>query len=173
MGATAIQLAVASGLHVITSASSSNHAFVKSLGAHDVFDYSSPTVVEDVRAILKTSRLVGVYDAIGNEISTTSLVAITENIIRPVPAVAVHPCEHPTATFSPKSSKFSTFAVCEPVRADNMASFLVWYRIFAKRGNRNCSLGTFCASSVRKWPTTGKARSSGDWTRPGEPSARA
>ncbi|KAE8334261.1 hypothetical protein BDV24DRAFT_170376 [Aspergillus arachidicola] len=103
VGATAIQLAVASGLHVIATASSSNHAFVKSLGAHDMFDYTSPTAVQSVLAILKTSKLVGVYDAIGNEKSTASLVAITGNIIRPVPAVAVHPCEHPTATFNPKS----------------------------------------------------------------------
>ncbi|KAF3395901.1 Zinc-binding alcohol dehydrogenase domain-containing protein cipB [Penicillium rolfsii] len=109
VGATAIQLAVASGLHVIATASSSNHAFVKSLGAHTIFDYISPTVVEDVLATLKTSQLAGVYDAIGNKMSTTSLVAITEKIPRPVPAVAVHPCEHPTAKFNPKPSEYNIY----------------------------------------------------------------
>jgi NADPH:quinone reductase-like Zn-dependent oxidoreductase len=65
VGATAIQLAVASGLNVISTASVANHEFVKSLGADAVFDYRSPTVVDEIAKAVTNTEFVGVYDAIG------------------------------------------------------------------------------------------------------------
>ncbi|RDH35154.1 GroES-like protein [Aspergillus welwitschiae] len=50
VGSNAIQLAVAAGYEVITTASPRNYDFVKSLGASHVFDYKSETVVEDIIA---------------------------------------------------------------------------------------------------------------------------
>ncbi|RAK95158.1 zinc-binding alcohol dehydrogenase family protein [Aspergillus ibericus CBS 121593] len=50
VGSNAIQLAVAAGYEVITTASPKNYDFVKSLGASLVFDYASETVVEDIIA---------------------------------------------------------------------------------------------------------------------------
>jgi NADPH:quinone reductase-like Zn-dependent oxidoreductase len=47
-GSNAIQLAVAAGYEVITTASPRNYDFVKSLGASAVFDYNSATVIPDV-----------------------------------------------------------------------------------------------------------------------------
>jgi NADPH:quinone reductase-like Zn-dependent oxidoreductase len=64
VGAITIQLAVASGLEVISTASARNFDFVKALGAKRVFDHSSATVVEDILAVLKGSDFVGAYDAI-------------------------------------------------------------------------------------------------------------
>lgn len=104
VGATAIQLAVASGLDVIATASSSNHAFIRSIGAREVFDYKSPSVIEDIVAILKYSELVGIYDAIGNIISSTLLAAITKHLAQTITAVGVHPCENPTDWFHPAYS---------------------------------------------------------------------
>lgn len=82
VGATAIQLAVASGLRVVTTASESNYEFVKSLGASLVFNYSAESVVEDVANKLGQGEceLVGVYDAISNEKSIALIAEILERL---------------------------------------------------------------------------------------------
>jgi NADPH:quinone reductase-like Zn-dependent oxidoreductase len=65
VGATAVQLAVASGVKVIATASKHNHDFVKALGATEVLDYKSNTIEEDLVAALKTSGgFAGVYDSV-------------------------------------------------------------------------------------------------------------
>ncbi|KAI9334828.1 chaperonin 10-like protein [Zopfochytrium polystomum] len=51
VGQAAIQLARRAGYTVITTASPSNHAFLRSLGATHVLDYRSPTVLADIRAL--------------------------------------------------------------------------------------------------------------------------
>ncbi|KAG7137213.1 Protein TOXD like protein [Verticillium longisporum] len=50
MGISGIQYAKLSGLTVVTTASPHNFDYVKSLGADAVFDYKSPTLVDDIRA---------------------------------------------------------------------------------------------------------------------------
>lgn len=69
VGATAIQLARASGLNVITTASMSNFAFVRDLGAVSVFDYRSESVVQDIVREIQGfgGEFVGIYDAISEE----------------------------------------------------------------------------------------------------------
>jgi NADPH:quinone reductase-like Zn-dependent oxidoreductase len=65
VGSSAIQLAVASGLRVVSTASMRNFEYVKSLGAETVIDHSSPTVVDDLVEALEGSKLVGAFDSIG------------------------------------------------------------------------------------------------------------
>jgi NADPH:quinone reductase-like Zn-dependent oxidoreductase len=48
LGSNAIQLAVAAGYEVITTASPKNFGYVRKLGAAHVFDYRSRTAVEDI-----------------------------------------------------------------------------------------------------------------------------
>jgi NADPH:quinone reductase-like Zn-dependent oxidoreductase len=48
VGCNAIQLAVAAGYEVFTTSSPRNFDYVRKLGASQVFDYNSPTVVKDV-----------------------------------------------------------------------------------------------------------------------------
>lgn len=48
VGSNAIQLAVAAGYEVITTASPSNFEYVRGLGASVVFDHGSPTAVKDI-----------------------------------------------------------------------------------------------------------------------------
>ena len=48
VGGNAIQLAVAAGYEVITTASPKNFDYVKKLGASEAFDYNSKTVVADI-----------------------------------------------------------------------------------------------------------------------------
>lgn len=70
VGAVAIQLAKASGVAVITTASSHNISAMKSqLGVEYAFDYKSATVVDDIVSAVGQLKkdgqdFVGVYDAI-------------------------------------------------------------------------------------------------------------
>jgi NADPH:quinone reductase-like Zn-dependent oxidoreductase len=59
VGCNAIQLAVAAGYDVVTTASPRNFAYVKGLGARIAFDYASPTVVADIIRELKGRALAG------------------------------------------------------------------------------------------------------------------
>ncbi len=59
VGSNAIQLAVAAGYEVVTTASPKNFAYVKRLGATQVFDYSSRTVVSDIIKALHGKPIAG------------------------------------------------------------------------------------------------------------------
>ncbi|MBB2975240.1 NADPH:quinone reductase-like Zn-dependent oxidoreductase [Microbacterium endophyticum] len=59
VGSNAIQLAVAAGYDVITTASPKNHDYVRGLGASQVFDYSSDTAVDDLVAALAGAEFAG------------------------------------------------------------------------------------------------------------------
>jgi NADPH:quinone reductase-like Zn-dependent oxidoreductase len=59
VGGNAIQLAVAAGYDVITTASPRNFEYVKSLGATRAFDYASKTVVGDIVAAFKHRTIAG------------------------------------------------------------------------------------------------------------------
>lgn len=65
VGCNAIQLAVAAGYEVITTASPKNFDYVKKLGASQVFDYNSSTVVSDLTMALKDKSMAGAFDAVG------------------------------------------------------------------------------------------------------------
>ena len=58
VGSSAIQLAKASGLRVITTASKANFDYVKGLGASEAFDYRAPDIVEQLKTALKEGDLV-------------------------------------------------------------------------------------------------------------------
>lgn len=59
VGSNAIQLGVASGHEVITTASPKNFDYVKKLGAVAVFDYRSPTVVKDIINAFRNREAAG------------------------------------------------------------------------------------------------------------------
>ncbi len=59
VGCSAVQLAVAAGYEVISTASPKNWDLVQSLGAKQVFDYRSPNVKRDMIAALKGKRVAG------------------------------------------------------------------------------------------------------------------
>ncbi|KAK5446485.1 hypothetical protein LTS15_009824 [Exophiala xenobiotica] len=68
VGSSVIQLAVASGYDVVTTASPANYSYVKSLGAVLVLDYHNPDIVPILVSLLKGQgrSVVGAYDAIGS-----------------------------------------------------------------------------------------------------------
>jgi NADPH:quinone reductase-like Zn-dependent oxidoreductase len=108
VGATAIQLAAASGVTVITTASPANHSLVKSLGAAAVFDYKSATAVEDIAKALEETDFVGVYDAIGEESSFDAVSAILDLLNMKVPVASVLPSNKSTERFAP------AYGECKP-----------------------------------------------------------
>lgn len=65
VGSNAIQLGVAAGYEVITTASSKNFEYVKKLGACLAFDYHSNKVVDELIAALKDKTNAGFIDCIG------------------------------------------------------------------------------------------------------------
>lgn len=69
VGSSVVQLAVASGIQVVATASPANYDYVKDLGARLVLDYHNPDIVELLIHVLKDTKLVGAYDAIGSNTS--------------------------------------------------------------------------------------------------------
>jgi NADPH:quinone reductase-like Zn-dependent oxidoreductase len=69
VGSSVIQLAGASGYHVLTTASPANYRYCKALGASLVLDYHNPDIVPILISILKEhgAGVVGAYDAIGDQ----------------------------------------------------------------------------------------------------------
>ncbi|KAG5753015.1 hypothetical protein H9Q70_004320 [Fusarium xylarioides] len=59
VGKNAVQLAVAAGYKVIAAASPKSWDTVRSLGASAVFDYRSPSVIDDIIASLKEKKCAG------------------------------------------------------------------------------------------------------------------
>lgn len=65
VGSCAIQLAVASGLTVATTAGTGNHDYVKGLGATYAFDYKNSNVIQQILEVLKPGD--SVFDCIGDK----------------------------------------------------------------------------------------------------------
>ncbi|KAI2621470.1 GroES-like protein [Hypomontagnella submonticulosa] len=61
VGACAIQMTVAAGYEVYTTASPKNFDFCTKLGAARVFDYKSPTIVQDLIEAFKGKTCAGAY----------------------------------------------------------------------------------------------------------------
>jgi NADPH:quinone reductase-like Zn-dependent oxidoreductase len=59
VGSNAIQLAVAAGYDVVTTASPRNFGYVKQLGAREAFDYRSRTVIADIVGALRGREIAG------------------------------------------------------------------------------------------------------------------
>jgi NADPH:quinone reductase-like Zn-dependent oxidoreductase len=59
VGSNAIQLAVAAGYDVITTASPRNFDYVRGLGAREAFDHASETAVRDITAALQGTTVAG------------------------------------------------------------------------------------------------------------------
>ncbi|PCG89282.1 Alcohol dehydrogenase superfamily, zinc-type [Penicillium occitanis (nom. inval.)] len=112
VGATAIQLAAASGLRIVSTASTPNHELVRSLGASVVFNYRSDSLVENLVNELKKRELVGIFDAIAEEESFIPIKTTIEHLQKTVRVVSVLPYNHPTERFNPKF--ISSYGIAYP-----------------------------------------------------------
>ncbi|KAF6235452.1 hypothetical protein HO173_006135 [Letharia columbiana] len=66
VGSNAIQLAVAGGYEVFSTASLKNFDHLQKLGASKMFDYNSKTVVDDLVSALKNKQFAGLFHAAGS-----------------------------------------------------------------------------------------------------------
>jgi NADPH:quinone reductase-like Zn-dependent oxidoreductase len=107
VGSTAIQLAVASGLEVISTASELNHSLVKSVGATTVLDYKSPAIVQDVVAVLSGRELVGIFDAVSEPESMKPISEILDQIGSHKVGLVVPPTIELSKNFIPTMCKAS------------------------------------------------------------------
>lgn len=77
VGSAAVQIAVATGAHVIGVASAANHDFVRSLGAGDVFDYHDSGWPDAVReAVLGGADAL--FDSAGSDTGQAALKALRD-----------------------------------------------------------------------------------------------
>ncbi|KAK1811665.1 hypothetical protein LTR12_013966 [Friedmanniomyces endolithicus] len=90
VGSNAVQLATAAGYEVFTTASPRNFAYVKRLGASQVFDYRSPTVIRDITLALDRKFLAGAL-AIGNNGAESCIAVLEEAKGRKFVALASFP----------------------------------------------------------------------------------
>ncbi|QIW96685.1 hypothetical protein AMS68_002203 [Peltaster fructicola] len=80
VGSAAIQLAVASGIEVITTASVQNFDAVRKAGAAEVFNHNDPRIVEDLIGQLRNKTLVGAFDAISSVQTTSAVAEVLSNL---------------------------------------------------------------------------------------------
>ncbi|PGG97208.1 hypothetical protein AJ79_09291 [Helicocarpus griseus UAMH5409] len=80
VGSNAIQLAVAAGCEVITTASPKNFAYVKKLGAVAVVDYRSLSAVQELVSFFSGRALAGAVDTVGSKDSTRSTIEVLEKV---------------------------------------------------------------------------------------------
>ncbi|KAI0856774.1 hypothetical protein F4860DRAFT_392215 [Xylaria cubensis] len=125
-GTNAIQLATAAGCRVITTALPKNFDYVKELGARQVVDSRSPTVVDDLTNAFGGDRIVGIFDTSGSE--DTMRTAIT--ILRKVPGKKI------VVSVSDKRTEVSSEIVHKIVTAtaikDNHVSKMIYEQFLPK-----------------------------------------
>ncbi|KAH7403595.1 chaperonin 10-like protein [Cadophora sp. MPI-SDFR-AT-0126] len=83
VGGLGIQLAAATGAYVVAIASAKNFDFCRSCGAHEVFDYNDPLVVDHVVQATRAANpidFVGILDAISQEESYKIVIPILEKL---------------------------------------------------------------------------------------------
>ena len=112
VGCSAIQLAVASGLRVVSTASKRNFEYVKSLGAETVVDHSSATVVDELVKALKGSKFVGAYDSIGLPESTKPTAEVVSQLGGGMIADVLQPPSDLPAGVEAKNRKFAALSTC-------------------------------------------------------------
>lgn len=66
VGSNAIQLAKAAGLEVFATSSPRNFSYLRSLGASQVFGYSSPSIIPDLVKLLDATDCAGIFHAAGS-----------------------------------------------------------------------------------------------------------
>ncbi|KAJ5278727.1 GroES-like protein [Penicillium angulare] len=96
VGSNAVQLAVASGVEVLATASKSNFETVKKLGASLVFDYNDTDIVEQVvkELDIRSDGCVGIFQAAGYAAALEPVLDIAKKIASDVfVATTVHLAE--------------------------------------------------------------------------------
>lgn len=122
MAMTGIQFAKISGLRVITTASSDNADYLKSLGADVVLDYKSPSILADIEAALNGEPLRYAWDCHCGDDSTKICLSALEKSPS-AQLVALFPNRH--GNEENPSAKFDSII--------SFSAFGATYSMFGKR----------------------------------------
>lgn len=149
MGSCAIQLAVAAGYQVITTASPHNFDYVKALGANQVFDHSSPTVKEDLIAAFKGKTIAGAV-ANGAPLKDGPFIVETcADVVR-----SCHGKQFVAMTMAPTwgpSFEGVQCKFCEPLRGDKELASAVFHEYLSEA----LDVGSFRAMPIAEVVGTG------------------
>ena len=104
VGSNAIQLATAAGYEVLTTASPRNFDYCKKLGASQVFDYHSETVVDDLIHAFEGKTAAGAF-TIGNGGAEASIEVLSKSKGEKFISMATYPFLYP------KPQRFATAQV--------------------------------------------------------------
>jgi NADPH:quinone reductase-like Zn-dependent oxidoreductase len=104
VGSNAIQLAVAAGYEVFTTASNRNFSYAKSLGTSQVFDYNSASIQDDIISAFKGKEAAG---ALAVQASSTPICLQVMKVVKGNKFVAV------TAPPPPPSDKVPDGVKCK------------------------------------------------------------
>ena len=124
VGSNAIQLAVAAGYEVITTASPKNFAYVKRLGATQVFDYRSKTAVKDIISALQNKHSAGAI-AIGSGSMEACIAIVAASQGRKFVAQASGPM--------PENMSFTTMGFISAMPSMVWFIVSVWFKTKTKR----------------------------------------
>jgi len=107
IGALAIQLATASGVRVIATASQTDANFVRSLGASIVVDEPGASLAAALG--MGTVQLSGIFDSRSTEHSFAQIDALLRDIAQSPRVCAVNPPASPPSLFVPTVGEFLSF----------------------------------------------------------------
>ena len=95
VGSNAIQLACGAGFQVVATCSPRNFDYVKSLGANQVFDYNSSSIIQDVVAALDGGVCAGIYVAAGRVADACQVSAKSKHSLFVATTTPVQPWDAP------------------------------------------------------------------------------
>ena len=124
VGSCCIQLAVASGAEVVTTASPSNFDYCKKLGASKCFDYHDDDVEDQIVDALDGKTVLGAYDAIGKSGAPQACARIVDRTKGKAIMVTVRgvPDEGIPDSVRAKASKFLVMKSVNGIVADRRSS---------------------------------------------------
>ena len=87
-GSAALQLAKAAGVSVLAVAGKKNHDLCRELGASSCVDYKDSNWIDDAASQLRGKRVVGAYDSVGTDTTTSAIAQVLQNAGFDVPIMS-------------------------------------------------------------------------------------
>ena len=169
IGSLAIQLATASGVRVIATASQTDAKYVRSLGASVVVDEPGASLAGALRT--DTVQLSGIFDTRSTEESFAQIDALLQDIAQSPRVCAVNPPAHPPRSFVPTVGEFSyrcseripSLSLTDRICFFLLSSHLLHNQQDSLRSHPLCSLGRIPPCGSGEWAAACQVEEDCDW----------
>jgi hypothetical protein len=168
IGSLAIQLATASGVRVVATASQTDANFVRSLGASVVVDEPGAPLAEAFS--MNTVQLSGIFDTRSTEESSAQIDALLQDIVQSPRVCAVNPPAHPPRSFVPTVGElFLRLPTCVSVDCLLItdvflpSSHLLHNQQDSLRSHPLCSLGRIPPCGSGEWAAACQVEEDCNW----------